>query len=77
MDGNRRYAQLQGLPSKASGHLHGSKKFEEVMEWMFELGVKAITVYALSIENFKRPAEEVETLMCLAMEKFEGLAKNR
>jgi len=41
------------------------------MEWCYELGVEALTVYAFSIENFNRSPEEVSTLMCLALEKFQ------
>lgn len=45
----------------------------EALEWCLELGVEVVTVYAFSIENFKRSPDEVETLMRLAAEKFEEL----
>ena len=42
-----------------------------------KLGIKVVTVYAFSIENFKRPKEEVDTLMALAQEKFQEFSKHR
>ncbi|PJF16970.1 Ditrans,polycis-polyprenyl diphosphate synthase ((2E,6E)-farnesyl diphosphate specific) [Paramicrosporidium saccamoebae] len=77
MDGNRRYATKRRLAKRSDGHLHGSRKFEEILKWSLELGVKEVTVYAFSIENFKRPKEEVDTLMRLATEKLEELVQNR
>lgn len=46
------------------------------MEWCYDLGVKAITVYAFSIENFNRSPEEISTLMSLAVEKFNYMSDN-
>jgi ditrans,polycis-polyprenyl diphosphate synthase len=76
MDGNRRYATQRGLPSKAMGHLYGFYKFEETLSWCFDLGIRIVTVYAFSVENFKRPKEEVDMLMKLAVEKFNQLSSN-
>jgi ditrans,polycis-polyprenyl diphosphate synthase len=45
----------------------------KALEWCLELGVEVVTVYAFSIENFKRSPDEVSTLMRLAAEKFEEL----
>lgn len=77
MDGNRRFATRRGLPSKAHGHFHGFTKFEQVLDWCLGLGIKTVTVYAFSIENFKRPKEEVDVLMSLAEEKLEALSLHR
>jgi len=69
MDGNRRFARLKGLP-KLEGHKGGFDKLAETLQWCRDLGVTQVTVYAFSIENFKRSAEEVEQLMELATQKF-------
>ena len=53
MDGNRRYAREHGM-EVAEGHRMGYSKLEEALRWCAELGVSAVTVYAFSIENFKR-----------------------
>jgi tritrans,polycis-undecaprenyl-diphosphate synthase [geranylgeranyl-diphosphate specific] len=69
LDGNRRFAREQGLPPIA-GHQRGAEKLEEVLDWCREIGVKHVTVYAFSTENFQRRPEEVESLMNLFVEKF-------
>ncbi len=73
LDGNRRFAQERGL-EKLKGHLFGAKKLEEVLGWCQELGIKHVTVYAFSTENFDRPSKEVETLMKLFAKKFKEVA---
>jgi undecaprenyl diphosphate synthase len=50
---------------------------KQTLEWCLDLGVGVVTVYAFSIENFNRPAEEVEGLMALATEKFNELLSER
>ena len=77
MDGNRRYASKLGLADRRLGHYHGYDRFETVLNWCLRLGVKCVTVYAFSVENFKRSPEEVATLMTLAAEKLEKLASRR
>ena len=62
MDGNGRWAKKRGLP-RAMGHRAGMKSVKEVIKSCRELGVKHLTLYAFSSENWKRPKEEVETLM--------------
>lgn len=73
MDGNRRYATKVGMPSTTDGHRLGFDKLAEALQWCLELGIAEATVYAFSIENFKRSEEEVGTLMALAGDKFEQL----
>ncbi|EFJ53135.1 hypothetical protein VOLCADRAFT_55634, partial [Volvox carteri f. nagariensis] len=75
MDGNRRYAERQHL-DKATGHTHGYGKMVDVIHWCIELGVKYITVYAFSIDNFKRSPDEVAALMQLAEQKYIELAQD-
>lgn len=62
MDGNRRWAKSKGLPIKL-GHRAGAKAFEAAIENCADLGIKYLTVYAFSTENWKRSEEEVNTLM--------------
>ena len=72
MDGNRRWARLLDKPPWY-GHLFGSRKLEEILEWCRELGIRTLTVYAFSTENFKRSKEEVKMLMDLFEKKFKEL----
>jgi len=62
MDGNGRWAELRGLP-RIEGHRRGVERVEEVIETAREIGIKALTLYAFSLENWKRPMSEVKTLM--------------
>ena len=67
MDGNGRWAKLRHLP-KIAGHRAGAKSVEEVMEAASELGVKVLTLYTFSTENWKRPKDEIEALFGLLEE---------
>ena len=73
MDGNRRYAREQGLEPK-EGHLAGKEKIKDVLEWCMRMGVKTLTVYAFSTENFNRDPEEVSFLMELIGTSLRELA---
>lgn len=64
MDGNGRWASLRGLP-RIEGHRRGVERSKEVTELAVELGLKALTLYAFSTENWRRPSLEVTTLMKL------------
>ncbi|MBS7605763.1 MAG: polyprenyl diphosphate synthase [Candidatus Bathyarchaeia archaeon] len=75
LDGNRRWASKNRL-EPWMGHHYGAKKLEEVLRWCLDLGVKSITLYAFSTENFQRPREEVERLMDLFREKLKELLAN-
>src|SRR5688572_27305598 len=67
MDGNGRWARKRGLP-RVAGHRSGINAVREVVEGCAELGVSVLTLYAFSVENWKRPAMEVRTLMLLLRE---------
>ena len=67
MDGNGRWARKRGLP-RVAGHRSGISAVREVVEGSAELGISALTLYAFSLENWKRPATEVRTLMLLLRE---------
>lgn len=58
MDGNRRYATKNNV-QKIKGHSKGFEKLAECLQWCRELGIREVTVYAFSIENFKRSKQEV------------------
>ncbi len=66
MDGNRRYAKEQMLEGINSGHMLGEAKIEEMLDWCLHLRIKYVTIYAFSVENFKRDGFEIEYLMALA-----------
>lgn len=76
MDGNRRYARTQSIETSI-GHLRGFNTLEETLHWCMDLGVESVTVYAFSIENFRRSAKEVDALMRLAKEKMIKLAEHQ
>jgi tritrans,polycis-undecaprenyl-diphosphate synthase [geranylgeranyl-diphosphate specific] len=69
MDGNRRFARGHGL-LRVEGHLRGKEKLEELLNWCLEVGLRTLTVYALSTENLMRDTEEVRELMELFTESF-------
>ena len=79
MDGNRRWAKDRGLTTK-EGHKAGSKNLENIARFCNKIGIKYLTVYAFSTENWKRSEEEVSGLMNLLREyldkNFEELKKN-
>lgn len=76
MDGNRRFADKSHI-EKREGHARGFDKLSETLQWCLDIGITEVTVYAFSIENFKRSSDEVESLMSLAREKFKKLLEER
>jgi len=74
-DGNRRYARKQG-DDAPDGHRAGAETSEQVLNWCEELGVKELTLYTFSTENFNRPAEENEPLFDMIASKLRELADN-
>ena len=64
MDGNGRWARKRGLP-RSAGHREGAKTLEKLTRFAGDIGIKYITYYAFSTENWKRPSKEVESLMKL------------
>ncbi|MHB1708427.1 MAG: polyprenyl diphosphate synthase [Thermoplasmataceae archaeon] len=63
-DGNRRYAMALGI-STDEGHIAGKNKLEDVLDWCREIGIKVVTVYAFSTENFRRDKNEINFLFKL------------
>ena len=66
MDGNGRWAQKRGLP-RIAGHREGVNSVRDIVEACGQLGVRYLTLYAFSTENWKRPQEEVSLLMRLLL----------
>ena len=64
MDGNGRWAKKRGLP-RTVGHAQGAKVVEQILEDADDMGIKYLTVYAFSTENWTRPVTEVKALMNL------------
>ncbi|HBY94562.1 MAG: polyprenyl diphosphate synthase [Ardenticatenaceae bacterium] len=64
MDGNGRWAQQRGLP-RLAGHRAGTENLRRILESCVEFGVKELTIYAFSTENWQRPAQEVNGLMSI------------
>ncbi len=79
MDGNGRWAKQRGL-DRVFGHQHGVKSLREVIETSAELGIKYLTLYAFSTENWGRPSDEVTALMGIMVQSLnnetETLLKN-
>ncbi len=67
MDGNGRWARKRSLP-RSAGHVAGSKKFKEIARYCNKIGLKYLTVYAFSTENWKRPKEEIDGIMNILRE---------
>lgn len=67
MDGNGRWAKKRGLP-RSFGHREGAKNFKKIVRYCKDIGVKNISFYAFSTENWQRPADEVNTIMELFRE---------
>ena len=64
MDGNGRWAKKRGMP-RTYGHAAGAKVFKKIIEYCGSVGIGAVTVYAFSTENWRRPKEEVDTILSL------------
>ena len=74
MDGNRRWARERGLQTK-EGHKAGAKNLEDISKFCNKIGLKYLTVYAFSTENWKRSEEEVTGLMMLLKSYLDSFTK--
>ena len=75
LDGNRRYSEKSKL-KWWQGHEKGAKKVEELFFWCKEIGIKEVTLYTFSLENFKRTKKELDFLMGLFVKEFNKLKKD-
>lgn len=76
LDGNRRWAWERELTPLA-GHLMGAKVGEEVLSWCLDYGIKTLTIYTFSTENFTRPSEEVKAVLKIVEEEARKLGKDK
>ncbi|MAE42432.1 di-trans,poly-cis-decaprenylcistransferase [Candidatus Woesearchaeota archaeon] len=76
LDGNRRYAKKAGIP-KLRGHEKGYNKIRDLLEWCMELGIKEVTLYCFSTENFNRSKEEVNYLFNLFRKRIGDFKKDK
>lgn len=75
IDGNGRWAKSRGLP-RSAGHKAGSDNLKKQIEFLFDLGVKNLSLYCFSSENWKRPEQEVDYLMQLFDEMLDEYKKD-
>ncbi|GAN08159.1 di-trans-poly-cis-decaprenylcistransferase [Mucor ambiguus] len=75
LDGNRRFARKAGANSTKFGHYEGFRQLEKVLDLCMQLGIEAVTVYAFSLENFNRSQDEVDYLMQLFCDAFDGFCE--
>jgi tritrans,polycis-undecaprenyl-diphosphate synthase [geranylgeranyl-diphosphate specific] len=76
LDGNRRWASGKEL-DPWFGHEKGADKVEQLIDWCLELDVKSTTLYALSTDNFNRPAEEVEEILRIIEERLRKIPTDK
>ncbi len=76
LDGNRRYAKKKGL-APGKGHEFGADRVTELADWAVELGIKELTLYTFSTENFNRSAKEKALLFGILKRKFNELKNSR
>jgi tritrans,polycis-undecaprenyl-diphosphate synthase [geranylgeranyl-diphosphate specific] len=75
IDGNRRWAKKRGLePWK--GHEAGFKRLHKLFEWCRDLGIREVTVYTFSVQNFKRPKEEIKHLFTILVDEAKKFLVN-
>lgn len=75
MDGNGRWAKKQGK-ARVFGHQAGAETVRRILEISGEIGIKYLTLYAFSTENWNRPKEEVDALMALLIKAIDGELEN-
>src|SRR2546427_12815108 len=74
LDGNRRWATEKALNS-TDGHWAGAKVGEEVLDWCLEYGIKTLTLYTFSTENFSRPSEEGNSILKIVEEETRQMGR--
>ena len=76
MDGNRRFAKYL-MKRPWEGHGFGIGKIRELLEWCSDLGIRYVTLYAFSIENFKRPKKEFKMIMNIFEKEFKSMIRDK
>ena len=77
MDGNRRWAIREGFTDHGVGHRRGAAKALELIDWCADLGIREVTLWALSVENLGRPDDEIGTITDIAADALSSLADGR
>lgn len=77
LDGNRRFAEVSGSPSVSAGYRQGAHKVYDLLEWCQDLGIPQVTLWVLSTDNLKRPAEQVESLCRVIEEEIVEIARRQ
>jgi len=77
MDGNRRWAIREGFADHREGHRRGAEKALEMIDWCAEIGIREVTLWALSVENLERPDDEIGTITDVAADALSSLADGR
>lgn len=75
MDGNGRWAQKRGLP-RSAGHKQGARTVREIVRYCRSIGIRYLTVYAFSTENWKRPQSEINAIMNLLRDYLDELERH-
>jgi len=75
LDGNRRWG-FEKYGDTLNGHIYGAKTGEDFIEWCLDLGIKAVTLYVFSTENFRRPKDEVDTILRIVEREVRKLTKD-
>src|SRR5271157_3989078 len=76
LDGNRRWG-FQKYGAKLNGHLYGAKTSEDFLEWCLDLGIKTVTLYVFSTENFQRPPKEVSVILSIIEDETRRLITDK
>jgi len=75
IDGNRRWAKKRGLESW-EGHLAGKNRLREVLDWCREFGIREVTIYTFSVQNFSRPKTELQQLFRMLVDGVKEFLKD-
>ncbi len=73
IDGNRRFAERSKLRSVREGYAAGAKRVDDVLEWSARAGIQAVTLWAMSVDNLKRPTEQLDALSSVIERKLNEL----
>ena len=76
LDGNRRWG-FEKYGDRLDGHLYGARTGEDFLEWCLDLGIKTVTLYVFSTENFRRPEEETSTILKLIEQETRKLITDK
>jgi short-chain Z-isoprenyl diphosphate synthase len=76
LDGNRRYALQRGVPDLRQAYALGAERLDDVLEWCAEIGIRAVSLWVFSTNNFRRPAKEISGILTAIESKLTVLAQH-